>query len=321
MGTAWCAGFSQSGRRELTPPEVAELTSLAVRLRGQAWVSALLGPGVFLLLLLAAGITALRGDFSSWMVVILLFSLLFAPLGFMLARDWFFRSRALHEDVAAGHVRQYLGAVDPASGPEETRDLLVRRRLLTPDPRITQGLELLPASNLVWTVNGRRTGGLITAKANVVAQVPEYAAMAAQWVEPAKQPGSEGVHINFRDLSAAERQELQRHWKKLLLRPLASALLLTIWAAFALVMGTWKDSTFSLTMVGAFAVWSWVSVYRILNLAGKVRRDATAGRVVIVRRALAPGQELSPAEEYLPQSGIPWSAGARPAPWRMRLGK
>jgi len=321
METAWCAGFSQSGRRELTPPEIAELNRLAERLHGQAWASALAGPGVFLGLLAAIGISALLGASTTVLIGFLLFSLLFAPLGFILSRDWFLRARTLRQDITTGWALQFIGIVDPASGPEETRDLLVRRGLLTPDPRITQGLELLPASNLVWTVNGRRTGGLLSAKSGVVAQVPEYAAMAAQWVEPAKQPGSEGVHINFRDLSTAERQELQRHWKKLLLRPLVSALLLTVWAGLALMMGTWKESNFGLTMVGAFAVWSWISVYRILDLAGKVRRDASAGRVVIVRRALSPGQELSPAEEYLPQSGIPWSAGARPAPWRMRLGK
>lgn len=319
--TAWCAGFAQSGRRELTPAELTELRGLAGQLTGQAWAAAVVGPGVFLALLLAMGISALLGGVPGWLVALLLCSLLFAPLGFMLSRDWFFRAAALRLDAEAGWALQFTGPVDVASGPDETREMLVRRRLLTLNPQITQGLELLPASQLVWTVNGRRTGGLIRAKSNVVAQVPEYAAMAAQWVEPAKQPGSEGMHINFRDLSTAERQELQRHWKKLLMRPLASALLLTVWAGVAMIMGTWKDSSFGLALVGGFAVWSWIGVYRILTLAGKVRRDATAGRVVIVRRALAPGQELSPAEEYLPQSGIPWSAGERPAPWRMRLGK
>lgn len=321
METAWCAGFSQSGRRELTPAEVADLTGLAGRLTGQAGTAALAGPGIFVALLATAGVFALKGGIPLWLNVLLLFSLLFAPLGFILARDWFLRAKALREDATGGWVRQFTGPVDPASGPEETREMLVRRRLLTPDPRITQGLELLPASHLVWTVNGRRTSGIITAKPNVVAQVPEYAAMAAQWVEPAKQPGSEGMHINFRDLSTAERQELQRHWKKLLLRPLISALLLTVWAGVALIMNSGRDAGFGMALVGGFAVWSWIGVYRILDLAGKVRRDAAAGRVVIVRRAQAPGQELSPAEEYLPQSGIPWSASERPAQWRMRLGK
>lgn len=321
METAWCAGFSQSGWRELTPAELADLNGLAVRLTGQAWTSVLAGPGVLLALLAAGGVFMFLGHVPNWLMVLLVFALLVAPVGVMVSRDWFLRAQGLRRDAADGWVRQFTGPVDPASGSEETRDLLVRRRLLTPDPRITQGLELLPASYVVWTVNGRRTHGLITAKPNVVAQVPEYAAMAAQWVEPAQQPGSEGMHVNFRDLSSAERLELERHWKKLLLRPLVSALLLTVWAGFAFSLGSWQDSSFGMALVGGFAVWSWFGVYRILTLAGKVRRDAAAGRVVIVRRTLVPGEELSPAEEYLPQSGIPWSAAERPAPWRMRLGK
>lgn len=319
--TAWCAGFTLSGRRELVPAELTELSALAARLGRQARLTAALGPGIFLLLLALAGIYALTGKVPNWLVVLLALGLPFAPLGFFLARDAFLRARALREDVREGSVRQFTGTVDPAAGPDETRDRLVRRRLLTPDPRIRQGLELLPHSQLIWTVNGRRTYGWIAARSNVVAQVPEYAAMAAQWVEPARHPGSEGMHINFRDLSAAERAELQRHWKKLLFRPLGSALLLTIWAATALSMGISQGSGFGTMMVGAIAVWSWLGVFRMLKIAGTVRRDAAAGRVVIVRRAQAPGQELSPAEEYLPQSGIPWSAGERPAPWRIRVGK
>lgn len=321
METAWCAGFSLTGRRELAPAEIADLDALAKRLGGQVWVSALLGPGVFLLLSFAAGIFAVRGGVPNWLVALLLFALLFAPLGFILARDSFLRSRSLRQDIAGGSVQQFTGAVDPSAGSDEIRERLVRRHMLTPDPRITQGLELLPASQLIWTVNGRRTQGWISAKSSVVARVPEYAAMAAQWVEPAQHPGGEGMHINFRDLSSAEREELQRHWKKLLLRPLGSALILSVWVGVALAMGIGQGSSFGTAMVGAFAVWSWFGVYRMLKIARTVRRDAAAGRVVIVRRALAPGQELSPAEEYLPQSGIPWSAGERPAPWRMRVGR
>ncbi|MCC2672887.1 MAG: hypothetical protein K0Q72_5359 [Armatimonadetes bacterium] len=319
--TAWCAGFPQSGQRQLEYPELQEVTRQATRFTRQAWGSLAAGPGLFALLLVALGISALSGRVPGWLSMLLVLDFLYTPLGVMLGRDWLLRAAALRKDAAEGWVRQYAGHLNPADPPDEIRARLLRRQFLDSDPRPQQWFEVLPHSCRVWTANGRRAATWISAPPNLVAVVPDYAATAAEWVEPATHAGGEGMHVNMRELSPTEIQELDRHRRRLVLRPLVPALLFTLWATMPLAMGTAGDYPFGLFVVGGFAVWSWLSFSRVVALAGRVKRDLEGGRVVIVRRETPGAEALSAAEEFLPESGLPWSAGERPASWRMSAGR
>jgi len=243
------------------------------------------------------------------------------PLALMLTRDWLTRARALRQDAESGWLRQFTGQLAVGSA-DETRERLLRRRLLIPDPQRHQWFEVLPASQLVWTANGHRIPTWVRAIPNVLAAVPEFAATAAQWVTPVDQPGSEGIHLNFRDLTPTECGEVRRHSQKLLLRPLGGALLFTLWAAFPWFAGSLRGVPTAMFVFGGIAAWSWWNVIRVLGVVNRLKRDSEVGRVVIVRRSLDPeGQsgssaELAPPDEFLPESGIPWTVNEQPAPWR-----
>lgn len=319
--TAWCAGFPQSGRRELTPAEVAELQAMAGRFLAQGRG----GLAVVVALLvgaLAAGIQYSATRNVSLAIGFALFlSVSVIPLALMLTRDWLTRANTLRRDAASGWLRQFTGQLAAGSA-DETRERLLRRRLLLPDAHRHQWFEVLPHSSLVWTANGHRIPSWVRAIPNVVAGVPEFAAMAAEWVSPVDQPGSEGLHLNFRDLTPAECDEVRRHSHKLLLRPLGSALLFTIWALFPWLTGSFKEVPSAMFVFGAIAAWAWWNVVRVLGIASKLRRDAENGRVVIVRRAVeSVGQPtgspiLAPPDEFLPESGMPWTMNEQAAPWR-----
>lgn len=251
----------------------------------------------------------------------LFLSVSIVPLALMLTRDWFARAHALRQDAASGWLRQFTGQL--ASGAaDETRERLLRRRLLLPDPQRHQWFEVLPQSSLVWTANGHRLPTWVRAMPSVLAGVPEFAATAAQWVSPVDQPGSEGIHLNFRDLSPAECDEVRKHSHKLLLRPLGGALLFTMWAMLPWLTGSFKEVPTAMFIFGGIAAWSWWNVVRVLGIVAKLRRDAEIARVVIVRRTVeTEGQDsgspvLAPPDEFLPESGLPWTVNEQPAPWR-----
>lgn len=319
--TAWCAGFPQSGRRDLTPAEIAELQAMAGRFLTQgrgalAVVLALLGWS------LVAGLQyATTRNLPVALGFGLFLSVSIIPLASMLTRDWFARAHALRQDAASGWLRQFTGQL-AAGAADETRERLLRRRLLFPDPQRPQWFEVLPRSSLVWTANGHRIPTWVRAIPSVLAAVPEYAATAAQWVSPVDQPGSEGIHLNFRDLSSAESDEVRRHSHKLLLRPMGGALLFSVWALFPWLSGSFKEVPAAMFFFGGVAAWSWWNVVRVLSVVAKLRRDAEVARVVIVRRSVEPAgedggaPELAPADEFLPESGLPWTVNAQPAPWR-----
>jgi hypothetical protein len=319
--TAWCAGFQQSGVRELTPAELEELRALSARFQARGRVAL----GGTVAVVTVAALAAWLGGSLAWLVLALFIISLALPLGLMIAREGLVRARAFRQD--AGWLRQFSGCITPSLPEDELRDRLVRRRLLFGDARPGQWFEVLPHSHLMWTANGYRVPVWMRTPPNVLAEVPEYAATAAQWVEPADQPGSEGIHLNFRELTTAERNEVRKHARKLMLRSVGGALLMTFWTGAIWLTSDTGDRHFGKFLVGGFAAWSWWNVVRILSTVGKLTRDAEHGRVVIIRRALSESgdphrsPDLTPPDEFLPESGIPWTVAEKPASWRHSAAK
>jgi len=334
----WSAGLRRSGERELSSQEREEISRLSARSRLRG--SALLCPTPFLFTLCLAGLASTGGGETGWtLLLVLVLALLLGttPLLLLLARDWLREARALARDARSGTVDHFGGDL------AETRPAL-QAALGTGGqaPYLENGvrwLEVLPHSGLVWRVNGCRSQTRQTAQRATAADPPPYAAIAAEWVEPADVLGAHGVLLGSRELSAVEEGELKGHLRALTFRPMLLSAALCAWLGLVLGLAfrtghlpegeSLPQFLFLLVITGT----ALFSLGRSLRLGRKFRQDLRFGRVVIARSRVEPveGAEeteeppppaliprLTPPEEFLPASGALWTRAGKPAPWRLR---
>jgi hypothetical protein len=187
----------------------------------------------------------------------------------------------------------------------------------------TQWFEVLARSGMVWRVNGARPPRLVRAGRARVADVPAFAAVAAQWLEPLDRTDRDAPHLGQRELSGAENAELRRHLRRMTLRPLFALAILLPWLV-AVGLRAQDEFPLSWMLLAAGCMVAQVNVFRCFWLARKLGRDLRVGRLVIARTPVEqrepglPGPApLSPPEEFLPVSGIIWTRCGLPAPWRV----
>jgi hypothetical protein len=319
--TSWSAGLRLSGRRELSSEERREVERLAGEFRRRAFRLLLPGPLLFLTCVLLFG---LLPDLElRWTLLVFcavgLPLLAGLPLG-LAARTWFRAARALLEDARTGFTDQFAGNARELPGRNGTLDRLVREGLQVGAGE-PQSFEVLPRSGVVWQVNGSRPGRPIIAARAEVADLPPYAAIAAEWTEPAGAgPGS--IHLGNRELSPPERDEVERHRRRLAFRAVPAGVALTGWFLTALVTNSWPDAVDTAALL-ALMVLANLYTARCLRLGLRLARDAAIGRAVIVRSPLPPPATgegpsgLAAPQEFLPGSGLLWSNAGIPAAWRL----
>lgn len=323
----WSAGLPRAGGRPLHAPEVGELRELAGQFQRKG-LSALAAIPLLLagLLGLAAALGWTTPGRLSPVLILLTVGL---PLLALVARDCLVLAGEIRRDIAAGSTSRFEGEVGRVIGYDGTLARLLRSGLLRKGSSETQWFEILPVSGLVWCANGIRPRRWIRAACAETAPLPSYAGVAAEWVETVDASREDAFHVGKRELSREELAELDRHVRRMLMKPLLSALLLNGWllaAVWALAAGRAHLDTghtmflFSVLVVVTAQVD--LRLFHCLKLLHKLRRDGRLRLAVIVRSPALLRQDpsaptLLPPDEFLAVSGVLWTRAGAPAPWRL----
>lgn len=331
----WAAGLRLVGQRELAPEERMEIRRAAMTFAALACGSALILPLIVLSLLLTI---ALGGRLDAPVspltaAVVLLLLALGGVLGYGMIR-WVRWSRLLARDARHGHTELFEGEVDAHQILSATTRRLVRSGLLRRTPGSApdedpEQVEVLPRSSLVWKVNGDRPRSWIQTQMRRVADVPAFAAVAAEWLDRVTGDDATPIHIGHRELSTAERTELDELARRVVLKPVLLATALLAWLGLVLgylamhgehAPGHPPTTLLGLCVLVAVAI---ANAMRNAGLSMQFRRDLSFGRVIITRSPRFDPEDpepetpaLSPPEEFLPASRVMWSRAGRPAPWR-----
>jgi hypothetical protein len=190
--------------------------------------------------------------------------------------------------------------------------------------------EVLPSSKLVWRSSQPGAAPAVEARFRMVADPSSFAATAAEWTSPLLDGPSLGIHVNLRELTAAEREEVRRHAVRTALRPLRLALPLTAWMGWVLYVISQGGRLPAGFQWGSFLLLCLATACAdLLSLGGIIQglllwRDQQLARVIIVR---LPDEgdpttpyttQLSPPREFLPFSRRRWTIAGDPSPWRIR---
>jgi len=231
---------------------------------------------------------------------------------------------ALTADVNAGLVSVYRGVLAERNRLEPTQLGLLATHLLRLDPGEQQTIELLKNSRVVWRVNGLPTKRTIQPTLTEVASTPQFAAIAAQWLEPVSRHEQSILYGGKRELSDNEKRELRRFVKRLVTRPATSSLPVAF-LSLALAANLYhaheidRDLMFWFFLLGGlFNVMFYLFQIRQARRFGD---DLRVGYVGI--RRIGPSDPVSmtdgPSEpdiEFLPVTGMLWTKSGEPAVWR-----
>lgn len=306
--TLYYDGLPLVGERELTGEERTALRKMARRGRWTGCLLALVAPTGFLL-----GMAALSLVAETWWtkaVSILLFVAGLAIAFVILqSRDNLRAARAMRASLKTGRVQQFGKAEAPPLAFEEWSEDDESGEDEVEEP--TTSIEILAAGGLLWRVNGRPPFRYRPVETTAVPNPPDFAATAAEWMQPWTDPHGTTTWWNERDLSTAERAELRRHTRRAAL-PYIFLPFLTAYVGIGYFAGDLRESLFTSLWMLAFVGWADYRAVRALPHALRVRRDAKLGKVAIFRAEA----EHGPVTEFLPFSRLVWTQDGHPAAWR-----
>lgn len=187
---------------------------------------------------------------------------------------------------------------------------------------VTHHQERLPHSGVVWTINDKPTAITSTAESVPVANAPDAAHVAAQWLAPTMESSEKKYFANRRQITASESLELRRHqlhlawvrWRGLYAFDLFVVLVLAV-SVLGTTLSTY-DRYGVLALLLALLAFHWQAA-KDLWTAFSLSSDIAQGRILIVK--VERNAATSPIYEVLPKSGMPWSVDGSPAPWRLGL--
>jgi hypothetical protein len=306
--TVWLAGLPMAGTRPLTDGERAVLKRMARRCLWTFILALFLSPTLFLGILIGSAVFHIESladspAFSS----ILLLTFCSPAVAVLVARDASRKRKGIRGDLKDGTVWVF-------ERPAEQGISKFAR------------IEILPVSEVLWTLDGVPTTKWKRAVPGEASATPEYAATAAEWVAPAIPEDDRSPHFNDRELASAELVELRRHIRRIRWGSVPWAFGLDAWLLLA-----WWSADFSATPrhpvkpepVAYFAcllalLWTLLAIAQWRH-AARLARDAAIGRAVIVRVPVTVGDTttLSDVMEYLPVSRVDWSIAGKPARWRL----
>jgi len=312
----WRAGLRVTRSRSLSTDELEEIAQRRRRMRTTA-LAWLLGSPVIMVLGVVGILIALdprESTLDATRVIVL--ALVFAfpiPIGFAIANEYRKRAGVLGRQA---HDTTVLVCEGPRT------DLLLTpiarmklRGYLEDTPGVV--LEVLSQSNLVWSINGEPLETWIIVPRGHTVEPPDRARLAARYVRPVEtEHGTFRLHQ--RRLSIEECSELRGYLPRLRSPRVIFALCLNVFAAAHVIDyirhpgGTPWDGIFVVTVV----IWSDVQLARLARLWLKMSRDVREESVVIYQSNPAADASIETVTEFLPRSGMAWTIGGRPAPWR-----
>jgi hypothetical protein len=283
----YCEGLPSLGTRPFT----AEERALISRRRRRTWgfFAVRLGAGPALVVAgLTAAVALERAAGAGPAAPVAVLSLLLGlPAGLLWARDTLREARALGADLARGEAEQFGAGA--------------------------RALAVLPASALVLA----GAGGSLSRRA-LVGEAAPPAEGAPAWAMPLSEIPERLQHLAWerRALLAAERAEIERRIAELRRPPILLAAVTAL--AGGGILGTVEEAergpaaaAFRVVVWVALLALSWRRVLRARSLGARLEADARDGWVARATRGEAAGAEV------LPASGLPWSEGGAPSPWRL----
>ena len=337
--TEWCAGLPLVERRPLEEEERHALLQGTQRYQWRGWGVILLFPVLLVLLGIADDTIDPHSSIGQGFLTVCVIALVFVylPLGYLIVRDSFRRRKGLRRDVKAGRVKRYAGAITHPPLGDETFLRLLKARLLPDTLDEPWQIEVFPASHRVWKVNGQPVHRWLEAEWTETADPPEFATLAAKWLEPIQRTDEGTLLAGGREMSLDEREELRRYARSLWRRRLPVAVALTLWwsipLAFLLTGSSPESQSAHDRIFFVFLTFlvfvANLQVAQAIGLARKFNQDVRANRVVILRVEKTvnepQGQEdtsnpepaVTVSMEQLPMSGWDWTLEGHPAPWRM----
>ncbi|MBV8515950.1 MAG: hypothetical protein JO197_00980 [Acidobacteria bacterium] len=276
----WYAGLPPKGERDLDADERAHLATLRREARRE-WIL----NHVAIAAILAGGVAAACFPQTRTFALPVVWTTI---LGL--------RSRRAQ---SLGRIRAFLAA--------SLRDLERGRVLICGNDEVA--IEVLPESDLLWSVNGARKYERVFVARGATAVVPDHAVMAANFLKPV----NENVAAHQRRLSDDELGELRRHMPAVTFQ----RALLAVLGVAAIVAGLVgaidiHGGMIVLAALGGFIAWRTIPpLVKTMRARMSIRRDVAERYAVIVR---ASGADTT--IEFLPHSGILWTEDAQPARWR-----
>ncbi|HLK61309.1 MAG TPA: hypothetical protein VKU00_32465 [Chthonomonadaceae bacterium] len=324
--TFWCAGLQRTGDRPLTKEEMEALDREAQQLRVRGIAMCCVVPISLLLIIALLREAQARNEVIPVGVTLLSVSLFLIlagiPVEILLAMRWMGRSQSLWADIREGSIWLFKGRLDEVFPMDATQKALLAAQLLHLDGEEIQWIELLPISRRVWRVNGIAPRAWLRASASEVALTPEFAAIAAQWLEPLGRNEEGVVYGGQRELSSSERIELRRHIRRMWTRPLSASLPIFILLCYELVRYLQQNHTLQSDQFSRVALlgigvlfFATLLTFRIRQ-AQRFREDMETGYVAIRRVVESETKASEPEIEFLPASGMLWTRAGEPAAWR-----
>ena len=325
--TRWCAGLPQTGERELTPVERARIGRQARNGRRATVALALGFPILFLAVL--AGLSG-RNPYDNGVGTALTFFAIVMMVGsvlvILLSRDFRARSRGLAGDLREGRVHIYSRALDDPAPENEAQRFLLKWAFPSEAPDQVLTIEVLPVSHRVLQVNSVEVNRWITIAENETG-TPAFARLAAEWLQLESANDETEVYSGRRELSPAERLELNRIQRALRRRALPAVVFALFFALIALsnLSPGDADKGIDWAALGFFAILTLINVVVFIRRSAFSRRiaaDTAQGVVLILRIASRPTPDEAPDSdgvkefEILPNSKTVWTDAGKPASWR-----
>jgi hypothetical protein len=326
----WCAGLRCTGARPLTRPERELLVRHRVTLERRLWAHA---AGILcgLLVPLALGFVLPTGWTRPWIQAasagaLAAVALLVPTILALRTRVAWHERRRLARDLRAGDVLCFEGALGLDEPIDEEQRRLFDAGYLLPAPGVSQLLEVLPESGMVFRPGP--LGSLRRARVAVheIAPGPGYALRVPVPEHVVRVEGAPDVRFARRSLNPAEQAELTAHIRRLR-RPGWPIVLLGAWiatwafgaAADYESMLAYARMRWPLVLIqGVVLAFALAAQLRALRLASHLERDIHTGWALTFDRndGTTPAREAPAGTEFLPHSHVVWYANGKPARWR-----
>ena len=325
--TLWCAGLPFTGERPLSDREQSELLALQARLtRLSRFVGLCALPTFGVVALLAQSLhirpvlLALDTDISRPPGILTTLTAALVIVELWLSYRFNRHATALKKDIACGTALTYCGVLSERSRMEPTQQRLLASGMLTTDPDLTQSIELLTESHILWRVNGAPIKHTVKPALTEVAPLPQYASIAAQWLEPVSRHKQAILYGGRRELSEEEKKELKRFVRRLVVRPATSSLPVSC-LSLALATEMYRDHPIDTdTVFWIFVIGGVFNIALYLFQISQAKRfmsDLQVGYVGIRRvETLGADAHTEPDIEFLPTTGMLWTRSGEPAAWR-----
>jgi hypothetical protein len=318
--TLWCAGIPELGQRVLTAGELELIKSERRHALRKIRIYFLYIPGLAIVVALIAFLAGERGsDLMLSAALIGFLTILGLPLLIFPGTRQYKFANGLKNDLQHGSVYVFCGSPDNRLGDTPVISALVKNRLIDLKGMEELKLEVLEKSSYLFSAGGKVVlERSIHANIARVVNPPEFAQLAAKYVQPTDEPG---ISRHQRNLNEEEVEEMNHHYRRSInVRSIIWTLVLVLFGPFPLIYQILRREEFSAMagpiFISLLAALSILRLSKNLRISFKLKQDLKDGFVFIEQRITDNASENGNTYEYLPHTQFLWTENHRPAAWR-----